>query len=77
MISDRPLKGKKGSHGGLEETAMKPFVGPTVISMLFCMTIAFVAANYVDRDWSHQSFGKDVDWRMLQAGAHTQLQVRG
>ncbi|MDA7622644.1 ABC transporter permease [Verrucomicrobia bacterium] len=47
--------------------AMKPFVGPTVISMLFCMTIAFIAANYVDRDWSHQSFGKDVDWRMLQA----------
>jgi hypothetical protein len=46
---------------------MKPFVGPTVISMMICLTLAFIGANYVGRDWTPQPFGSNVDWRMIQA----------
>ena len=43
MISDRPLNGKKGSHGGLEETAMKQFVWlPIVPNKLFCEMIKVI-----------------------------------
>ena len=46
---------------------MKPFVGPTVFSMMICLTLAFLGANYVGKDWNPQPFGTHVDWRMIQA----------
>ncbi len=48
---------------------MKPFTGPTVISLVICLSIAFIAANYVDKEWGPQPFGNEIDWRMIQAVA--------
>lgn len=45
----------------------RPFVADTVFYLVSCMILAFVAINFVDKEWHMQTFAKDVDWRMVPA----------
>ena len=54
--------------GGLANYfARKPFVPNATLYLVATITLAFIAINFVDKEGSFQSFGKDMDWRLIPA----------
>ena len=47
--------------------ARKPFVELTVYAQLGCIAIGFLIINCLSKDWKPQTFGTDIDFRMLNA----------
>jgi ABC-2 type transport system permease protein len=45
----------------------RSFVGNSVVALILTTTIAFVAINYFDKDGHTQSFGAQIDWRLIPA----------
>ena len=45
----------------------RPFVPDATMFMVAMITLAFVIINFVDKEGSFQSFGKETDWRLLPA----------
>ena len=46
----------------------RPFVSDTVLSLVVSLTLGFVVIGFWDKNWELQTFAKEVDWRMAQAG---------
>ena len=45
----------------------RPFVSDAVLSVVAMATLAFIAVNLISKEGSVQTFGKDIDWRMVPA----------
>lgn len=54
--------------GGLTNYfARRPFVPDAVMFLVALVTLAFVAINFITKDGNFQTFGTNVDWRVLPA----------
>jgi hypothetical protein len=45
----------------------RPFVGNTVFALVIVLTVAFIAISFLGRKGGVQSFGADIDWRLIPA----------
>ncbi len=45
----------------------RPFVADAVLFVVAMVVVAFVAINFIDKDWQLQTFAKGVDWRLIPA----------
>ncbi len=52
---------------GLNYFLGKPFVGNTVFALVLALTAAFCVIAFFDKEGARQSFGADIDWRLVPA----------
>lgn len=45
----------------------RPFVPDATLSLVATVTVAFIVINFINKEGSFQSFGKDTDWRLIPA----------
>ena len=45
----------------------RPFVGNTVFALVGVLTVSFLAISFLGRKGGVQSFGADIDWRLIPA----------
>jgi ABC-type transport system involved in multi-copper enzyme maturation permease subunit len=54
--------------GGLTNYFLRrPFVPDATLFLVATITVAFIVINFVNKDGEFQTFGKDIDWRLVPA----------